>query len=212
MMQHFARILFFLLVVKPLLLVILGVNVFQKDNLPKSRQFIMVANHNSHLDALALMNLFPLGRLHHIHPVAAADYFEVNPVMAWFSKTFLNIIPIPRTQLTKSNNPLKRMGEALENGHSLIIFPEGSRGQPEKMASFQTGVAHLAQKFPQVPVIPVFMRGMGRSLPKGEFILVPFFCDLIIGRPLFCSGKKEEILGSLELAMQQLQETLHASV
>jgi 1-acyl-sn-glycerol-3-phosphate acyltransferase len=196
-------------VIKPILLIILGVNVFNAKNLPKNQQFIMVANHNSHLDAVALTNLFPLSQLHRIHPVAAEDYFFSTPLLGWFSSMFFNIIPIPRANISKSNNPLARMGEALEAGHSLIIFPEGSRGAPEEIAPFQTGIAHLIHKYPEIPIVPVFLRGMGRSLPKGEFVLVPFFCDVVIGAPLFCRGNKKEILNTLEKAIHQLQEEQH---
>ena len=208
MMRRFCQSLFYILVVKPILLIILGVNIFNAKNLPQNQQFIMIANHNSHLDAVALTSLFPLHQLHRIHPVAAEDYFFSTPLLGWFSSTFLNIIPIPRANISKNNNPLTRMGEALEAGHSLIIFPEGSRGTPEEMAPFQTGITHLIQKFPEVPIVPVFLKGMGRSLPKGEFILVPFFCDVVIGAPLLCIGHKKDILYALEQAVHQLQEEL----
>src|SRR5687767_5282689 len=115
-MKFWIRILFFLLVIKPLLGLALGVNVFGKKNLVGQKQFIMVANHNSHLDAIALLNLFPLLKMYQIHPVAASDYFMSNPVLAWFSTTLMNIIPIPRANFTKSNNPLTKMGEVLEKG------------------------------------------------------------------------------------------------
>ena len=128
LIQRSVRILFFLLVVKPLLGVVLGMNVFNRHYLPVDHQCVVIANHNSHLDALALMNLFPLRKLHEIRPVAAADYFMTNPVMAWFATTCMNIIPIPRTGITKTNNPITAMEAALAEGQSLIVFPEGTRG------------------------------------------------------------------------------------
>jgi 1-acyl-sn-glycerol-3-phosphate acyltransferase len=75
------------------------------------------------------------------------------------------------------------------------------------MAPFQSGVAHLVHKFPEVPVVPVYLRGMGRALPKGEFILVPFFCDIHIGKPVFCQGRKEEIVKTLESILHELERT-----
>lgn len=208
-MKQLVRILFFLLIVKPLLGLIVGVNVYGKQALPKSRQFIMIANHNSHLDTAALLNLFPLSRLGRIHPVAAEDYFNANPWLSAFSGTCFNILPIPRTHITKSNNPIRRMCEVLDAGDSLIIFPEGSRGEPEEMAPFQMGIAHLIQKYPHIPVIPVYLKGMGRSLPKGEFILVPFFCDLIIGSSVILQGTKEQITAELESAVGRLGKQLN---
>lgn len=204
------RILYFCFVVKPLLGILLGTNIWGHHNLPNnwSQPFIIVANHNSHLDACTLMNLFPLQKLRQIRPVAAADYFMTNPLLRWVSTVLLNIIPIPRSNITKENNPITKMGQALEAGHSLIIFPEGSRGQPEVMQAFKSGIAHLIKKHPDVPVISVFLKGMGRSLPKGELVLVPFFCDVIIGIPKHYQGSKTEITEALTAEIHQLQTTL----
>jgi 1-acyl-sn-glycerol-3-phosphate acyltransferase len=203
-MNNFLRILFFIFIVKPLLFIFTGFNVFNKHNLPLNQQFILIANHNSHLDAVSLMNLFPLSQLHKIKPVAASDYFMKSSFLAWFSTTFLNILPIPREDFTKSNNPLTIMTKALEEGNSLIIFPEGSRGEPEKMENFKVGVAHIINKNPNIAVLPVFLKGMGRSLPKGELILVPFFCDVVIGKATFFKGTKNEITQQLEQAVKEL--------
>ena len=114
----------------------------------------------------------------------------------------------PSMHITKANNPIQRMCEVLKAGHSLIVFPEGSRGSPEAMAPFQSGIAHLIQKYPEIPVVPVYIQGMGRALPKGEFILVPFFCDLMIGEPLYLKGSKPEITQALEEAVCNLGSLL----
>ncbi|MBX2860402.1 MAG: 1-acyl-sn-glycerol-3-phosphate acyltransferase [Vampirovibrio sp.] len=199
------RILFFIFFIKPLLLVLVGLNVFGRQHLP-SKPFILVANHNSHLDALALMNLFPLHRIAKIRPVAAQDYFTTSPILNWFSTVLMNILPIPRKGITKTNNPLTKMSDALDQGYSLIVFPEGSRGEPEVMESFRSGVGHLIQKHPNIPVVPVYMRGMGRSLPRGELILIPFFCDIVIGKPQHFTGERPGIVQSVEAAVKKLEE------
>lgn len=201
-----------------MLSLLVGLNIFGRENLPddlnkRDQPFIMIANHNSHLDAFTLMNLFSLKDFHYVKPVAAADYFMKNPVLAWFSTTILNIIPIPRSNITKENNPITAMTQALEAGHSLIIFPEGSRGEPEVMQEFKSGVAHLIKKHPDTPVIPVFLKGMGRALPKGEMVIVPFFCDVIIGTPkLYAKADKAIDKASITTALSddicQLKDTL----
>lgn len=194
--------LFFLLLVRPFLALFIGVNWYHRDRLAqfvspeklagstgapqqgRPNQVIIVANHNSHLDTLLLMCLFPNNRLHQLHPVAAADYFMVNPVLAWFATHIMNIVPIPRKEISRENNPITRMEAVLAQGDSLILFPEGSRGEPEVMKPFQNGIGHLIMRNPKIPVVPVFIRGAGRSLPKGEAILLPMFCDVVIGEPL----------------------------
>lgn len=207
-MRDFLRILIFCLIVKPILMIVLGVNVYGRGCLPKNQPFILVANHNSHLDALVLMHLFPLSQLCHIRPVAAEDYFSRNKWVFELTKLVFNIIPIPRTNITKSNNPITRMSEAIDAGQSLIIFPEGSRGVPEEFSPFQTGVAHLIHRYPQLPVLPVYMKGLGRSLPKGEWLLVPFFCDVILGQPLQLGHlSKDEIRSRLETIIHQMADS-----
>lgn len=189
-MNGLARLAFFALLVRPLVYVLLGVNVRDWRRLPTSGPAIIVANHNSHLDALVLMALMPLKVLARLRPVAAADYFMTNRLRAWFATTIIGIIPISRTRQT--GNPLAACFKALEHGDILIVFPEGSRGTAESsVGSFKRGVQVLARKYPDVPVSPVFLHGLGKVLPRGEALLVPFFCDVFVGEPVTyrCAGE-----------------------
>ena len=190
------------------LLNIAGVRVVSTTSLwlffALSAPFILIANHSSHLDTISLLSLFPLGRLRRIRPVAAADYFERNKFVSIFTKTLFNILPIARKNITTENNPLRRMREALQAGDSLIIFPEGTRGSGDQVGEFRSGVAHLIEKLPDVPVVPAYLVNMGRSLPKGEFIPVPFFCEIRIGAPRVFSGSRQEITKALEAAVREL--------
>lgn len=208
--------LFFALIARPLLMVVMGVNVYGRHHLPPLRPglpFIVVANHNSHLDALALMSLFPLRRLAYLHPVAASDYFMSNPLVAWLVTRLMNILPIPRSALSKTNHPIELMSQQLQRGHSLILFPEGSRGEPEVMGELKRGVAHVIKRHPGVPIIPVFLKGMGRALPRGEVVLVPFFCDVMIGPPLLFPNPQDkgEVMRVLTDAFAQLRHQLQSS-
>ena len=69
------RWLFFALVVRPIALIVLGMNVRYRERLPERGPALIVANHNSHLDAVVLMTLWSQSRLRFVRPVAAADYF-----------------------------------------------------------------------------------------------------------------------------------------
>lgn len=206
-MIGFLRIVFFLVIVRPILLIVLGMNVRGRENLPKKGPAIIAANHNSHLDTLTLMALFPFRDLPRLRPAAAADYFLQNKWLAWFALNIIGIIPLERGAIRK--NPLADLEGALDRGDILILFPEGSRGEPEQRTEFKRGVAYLAKARPDVPVYPVFMHGLGKALPRGSWILVPFNCDVIAGEPLKWNGSTSDFMDALELRMNELAEIGH---
>jgi len=205
-MSRWLKLFFFLLIVKPLVLIVIGLNVRDKTRLPTKGPAIVVANHNSHLDALVLLSLFPLHQIHKIRPVAAGDYFMRNPFYAWLSTRLIGIIPIKRQQSKGLHNPFKLVNQALSQGDIIVIFPEGSRGEPEKMNRMKKGVAHLAIKHPEVPIIPIFVYGLGKALPRGEGLLVPFICDLYIGKAMYASGNVSQFMTNIQDSFAQLSE------
>jgi 1-acyl-sn-glycerol-3-phosphate acyltransferase len=184
----------------------IGLRVQGRGHLPKSDPFVLIANHSSHLDTASLLSLFPLPRLRRIRPVAAADYFERNRLISALSKTLFNILPIARKGITRETNPLARMQAAIEAGQSLIIFPEGTRGSSQELGRFHSGVAHLVEKMPELPVVPAYLVNMGRSLPKGEWVPVPFFCEVRLGETCPLRGSRQEIIAALEAAVRKLKE------
>lgn len=192
------QFLFFLLVVRPIVLIVLGLNVRRRHLLPEVGPAIVVANHNSHLDAIVLMTLFGMTRLERVHPVAAADYFLKNRWLAWFSTEIIGIHALERNTVGVRSDPLAGICDGLDRGDILILFPEGSRGEPEQIAEFRTGIAHLAKRYPQVPVVPVFLHGLGKVLPRGEGLLVPFFVDVFVGEPVGWTGKRDEYMEALQ--------------
>lgn len=202
--KHVMQIAFFALVVKPFMTFFIGLRVRGAEHLTLADPFILLANHNSHLDTVSLLSLFPLSRLRRLRPVAAADYFERNRWVSLFTRTLFNILPIARQQISSENNPLRVMQEALSAGDSLILFPEGTRAAGEGVGQFRAGIAHLLLRAPGVPVVPAYLVNMGRSLPKGTFIPVPFFCEIRLGPPRVLEGTKQEILASLETAVREL--------
>jgi 1-acyl-sn-glycerol-3-phosphate acyltransferase len=192
------------LLLRPFMALFIGLRVRGREHLPARDPFILIANHSSHLDALSLLSLFPLWRLPRIRPVAAADYFERNRFVSVMSRSLFNILPIARRGLTPETNPIPRMESVLRAGQSLIIFPEGTRGTSSEPGHFHSGAAHLIERCPDVPVIPVYLINMGRSLPKGEWIPVPFFCEVRVGPPCLPRGNRREITAALENAVNEL--------
>ena len=129
------------------------------------------------------MGLYPLSQIHRVRPVAAADYFLKNKWLKWFTLNIIGIIPLERKKRTKKDELFAGCKGALERGDILILYPEGSRGEAGKMTELKKGIFHIAGLVPQTTVTPVIIDGLEKSLPKGEALLVPFNCDVVLGEP-----------------------------
>jgi 1-acyl-sn-glycerol-3-phosphate acyltransferase len=201
---------FFLLLVRPFLALVLGVNLRHAERLPVTGPAILAANHNSHLDTLLLMSLFPLAQLHRVRPVAAADYFLKNRFIAWFALNIMHILPLARRPKPGASKlgaaaPLAHIEDALNAGDILILFPEGSRGEPERRSELKSGIAHLMEHAPSVPVVPVYLHGLGKALPKGDWLPVPFFADGFVGEALTWQGSRAATMQALETRFAELE-------
>lgn len=179
------KYIFFIFIVKPIVFIILGLNIRGRENLIIDKPSIIVANHNSHLDVLVLMCLFPIRKLKMIRPVGALDYFFQSKFKRWFAMNIVDAIPICRTGDIPKDHLLDPCERALLRGNTLIIFPEGTRGEPEHLGQFHKGVCYLSNKLPEIPITPIFLHGLGKSLPKGEALFVPFFVDVFINPPIY---------------------------
>lgn len=205
-MNPLFRRLFMILLVYPVVFIWLGIRIWQRQRLPNKGPAIIVANHNSHLDVLTLLSLFPLSFSDQIRSAAAADYFLKNRWIAWFSQRVIGVIPVVRGGASKESNPLAGCIDALQQGKVIILFPEGTRGEPEQLSDVKTGLWYLSQEFPDVPIIPIFMYGLGRSMGKGQWIPIPFFVDIYVDEPLFYVDNKVTFKQQLTERFQLLQQ------
>lgn len=179
-LQRLSLYIFHVCVVRPVLSWLVGVR-FRRRSLVPEGPCLVVSNHNSHLDAAVLMTLFPLRRIAHVHPVAAADYFGSTWLKRTVAMMLMNGIPIER-QPAAGQDPLDPIVRALAAGESLIFFPEGSRGEAGVVAPFRRGVGLLIRALPGLRVVPVFLAGTERIWPRGK-LPVPLSIDVHVGRP-----------------------------
>jgi 1-acyl-sn-glycerol-3-phosphate acyltransferase len=153
-----------------------------REHLPRDRSFVLVANHSSHLDAVALLSALPLAKIHRAFPAAASDYFFTNlPVLA-FSAVVINAMPFDRKENPKQSLELCR--RLLETpGHILILFPEGTRTPDGEIGKFKPGIGFLVAGT-EFPVVPCHLAGAFDAWPKGKLIPRPRKLRLTIGAPM----------------------------
>jgi 1-acyl-sn-glycerol-3-phosphate acyltransferase len=192
-------------VVRPIARLLFGLDAIGADKLPKNGPAIVAANHNSHVDTIVLLCLFPSKLLPKLRPVAAADHFDKGGFGSWFSRNVIGIIPIKRGSASRTEDVLAGAKDALTRGEILVVFPEGSRGEPEEMTRFKTGVARLAEFCPEATVTPVYLQGAGRSLPKDAKLLVPFNTTAVIGDPLRWTGSHHGFVDELRARIEALK-------
>ena len=125
-------------------------------------------------------------------------------------KNLVNAVLISRSKREADVDPVQLLDAMIRQGHSLILFPEGTRGVPGVMADFKRGVGHLASRHPDVPVIPVYLDGLYRNLPKGRSIIVPLGGTLVMGDPMhFPEGTSvDDITEQTQAAIQGMAEEL----
>ncbi len=125
---------------------------------------IFAANHHSHLDTPLLLTTIPRPWRHELVVGAAADYFFGTQVSAAAAALIMGAIPIERAKVGRKSADLAR--DLINEGSSLLIFPEGGRSPDGWGQPFRGGAAFLAIRC-GVPVVPVHVAGTGRIFPKG---------------------------------------------
>lgn len=150
---------------------------------PKAEQRIYFANHQSHADLVLIWAALPHELRGITRPIAAKDYWTASRFKEWITTEVFHAIYVDRSKTT-DQDPLEPLIEALGNGDSIILFPEGTRGFAEEPQPFKAGLYNLALKFPQVVLVPAWINNVQRVMPKGEVIPVPVLCSVTFGAPL----------------------------
>ena len=192
---------------KNFLKIFIGLKYVNEKTLKNKKQFILIANHNSHMDTMAIMSAIPSRYIHKVHPIAARDFFGGSLFKKILMRYLVNATLIQRDRDDPNNDPIDSMDKMLKKSRSLILFPEGSRGTPGVMAKFKKGLGYLIQRNPEINVIPVYLDNVYKTLPKGKNLILPYNCSIKFGDPIkFKSMEMDEILLSSEKAMQKLMK------
>ena len=185
----------------------IGLKYVNEKTLKNKKQFILIANHNSHMDTMAIMSAIPSRYIHKVHPIAARDFFGGSLFKKILMRYLVNATLIQRDRDDPNNDPIDSMDKMLKKSRSLILFPEGSRGVPGVMAKFKKGLGYLIQRNPEINVIPVYLDNVYKTLPRGKNLILPYNCSIKFGDPIkFKSMEMDEILLSSEKAMQKLMK------
>jgi 1-acyl-sn-glycerol-3-phosphate acyltransferase len=175
---------------------------------PKAEQRIYFANHQSHADLVMIWAALPQELRGITRPIAAKDYWTSSPFRAWITREVFNAVYVDRQRIDDSD-PLEPLIQALSQGDSIILFPEGTRGHADEPQAFKAGLYNLAQRFPEVVLVPAWIHNVQRVMPKGEVVPVPVLCSVTFGTPvrLQADEPRAQFLARARLAVMALRES-----
>lgn len=139
------------------------VRIEGKEHIDPRRAYVMAANHQSLLDILVLFRLFV-----HFKWISKEEIFRV-PWVGW-NMSLNRYIKLRRGDRESVEKMMAAASDALREGNSVMIFPEGTRSVDGRLKPFKPGAFILAKEN-RVPLLPIIVRGTGTALPKRGFIL-----------------------------------------
>ena len=180
---------------------------------PRLKQRVYFANHGSHGDFIVIWACLPVHLRRNSRPVAGQDYWLASWSRRFAASRVFRALLIDRKPQRDAPSPVELMGQVLQNGDSLILFPEGTRNTSEAaLLPFKSGLYHLSRHSPEVEFVPVWIDNIRRVMPKGELIPVPMICTVSFGEPLVLDAQegKEAFLQRAQAAVLALrpQESL----
>lgn len=142
-----------------------GVTVIGREHLEQDRPVIFVSNHQSMVDTLALFSL----RVHALWVSKVENFYA--PFIGW-TMVLNRYVALRRGHLPSITRMFRTCLARLGQGHSLIIFPEGTRSLDGDLRAFYRGAFALAARA-RVPIVPIVLDGTGDVLKKGSVVISP---------------------------------------
>jgi len=175
---------------------------------PSESPRIYIANHTSHADFILLWAALTPALRSRTRPVAAAEYWGKNPVRRYLAEAIFRSVLIERDRVDRLHDPITPILKALDRGCSLIMFPEGTRGDGAALQPFKSGLFHVAELRPDIELVPVWIDNLYRVLPKGSVVPAPLLCSATFGSPthLQPGEDKRTFLARMQEAVTRLGE------
>ena len=152
---------------------------------PVQKQRVYYANHVSNGDMPMIWSVLPPALRRNTRPVAAADYWLKNPLRAFTGRDVFRAVLIDRRPEARTEDPMEKILEALDEGSSLIIFPEGNRNMTDDpLLPFRAGLYNTGKARPDVDLVPTWIANLNEIMPKGEIIPLPLICTVTFGAPI----------------------------
>lgn len=152
------------------------------ERLPAEPPFVIVANHSSHLDVLALAAPLPTRLRDRIFPIAAADVFFETPVVTMFASLMLNALPMYRSN--RGRHALKELRERLVGEPcGFVLFPEGARSRDGEMLPVKAGIGMIVGGT-DVPIVPCWLDGCFEAMPPNKVLPRPRKISVYVGEPV----------------------------
>lgn len=202
----------------PLTRVFASLRISGRENLDKIEgPVIFAANHQSHLDTPAILASLPHRCRYRLAPAMWKEYFDphffpeshswherwINTLVYRLLTILFNAFPIPQAE-TGTRQSLRYIGELIEEGWSILIFPEGERTVTGEMGRFHPGVAMIASRM-RVPVVPIRLIGLDRVLHRDSKWPRRGPVEVKIGVPILLQGESHTILAKqVEDAVREL--------
>ena len=170
---------------------------------------ILVANHVSHADFVALWSVLPKPQRLRTRPVAGADYWRGSGLKSWIAGEVFRAVLIDRDPAKRQTDPVETVAEVLRGGEDVIFFPEGTRNLTDApLLPLKSGIFHLAHAAPRAEIVPAWILNLDRILPKGAVVPVPLNCAVRFGQPMRpAEGEdRDSFLARLGAAMLALSD------
>jgi 1-acyl-sn-glycerol-3-phosphate acyltransferase len=175
---------------------------------PVHKQRIYFANHTSNADLPLIWTVLPPALRRETRPVAAADYWLKNKARAFIGPEVFRAVLIDRRTDHQTEDPIQKIIAALDQGSSIIIFPEGGRNRSEDpLMPLKAGLYNVARQRPEIDLVPTWIDNISSIMPSGEVIPVPLGCTIVFGSPIYVGENetKDAFLGRAADAMIELR-------